>query len=263
MNVTLSGLLLDQVGGNGVMFSNSVVGSTVADCEFVRTGDSAVVFLGSTSAIDGSAPTFPNGNAVLRNHMHETGVYGKQTSCFAQQLSANSVVRDNVCYNGARAGINLCVHLSQGWGTPPRAPSCPCFSHPRSPPPTPLSSAATTDSLAATFWPTTWSLTKMSSAARGGALLRAPTQRPAPLHPTDSRRPPLPFPCPCSFSAFLLALRETGACSVTERPTQLQSLSTNSPLLSRPPSPPPGSACRGPRTAKFLEQAALPHPQRS
>ena len=106
-NVTLAGLLLDQVGGNGVLFSNSVTDSTIADCEFVHSGDSAVVLLGSTEAIDGSAPTFPNRNAVLRNHMHEVGVYGKQTSCFAQQLSAQSRILDNVCYNGPRAGVNL------------------------------------------------------------------------------------------------------------------------------------------------------------
>jgi hypothetical protein len=39
--------------------------------------------------------------------MHEVGVTGKQTSCFAQQLSTNSTVIDNVCYNGPRAGFNF------------------------------------------------------------------------------------------------------------------------------------------------------------
>jgi len=106
-NITLASMTFDQVGGNGVIFSNRVEASTIADCEFVYPGDSAVVFLGSTQGVDGSAPTYPNHNAVLRNHMHEIGVFGKQTSCFAQQLSANSTVRDNVCYNGPRAMVNF------------------------------------------------------------------------------------------------------------------------------------------------------------
>ena len=88
------------------MFSNHVMNSTVTDCEFKWSGDSAIAFLGSTISIDGSLPTYPNNNLVARNHIHEIGVYGKQTSCFAQQLSSNSTVVDNVCYNGPRAGIN-------------------------------------------------------------------------------------------------------------------------------------------------------------
>jgi len=95
-NVTLSLMTFDQVGGNAVLFSNHVAWSTVADCEFIYPGDSAIVLLGSTEGLDGSSPTYPNHNFILRNHMHETGVYGKQTSCFAQQLSANTTVLDNV-----------------------------------------------------------------------------------------------------------------------------------------------------------------------
>ena len=106
-NVTVSSMTFDQVGGNAVILSNHVHGSTIADSEVVYSGDSAVVLLGSTNLVDGSAPTFPNFNSVLRNIMHETGVYGKQTSCIAQQLSANSTFADNVCFNGPRAGVNV------------------------------------------------------------------------------------------------------------------------------------------------------------
>ena len=106
-NVTVAGCTFDQVGGNALILSNHVVGSTVADCEVVHSGDSAIVSLGSTNLIDGSAPTYPNGNSLRRNHLHETGVYTKQTSCYAHQLSANATFEDNVCYNGPRAGINI------------------------------------------------------------------------------------------------------------------------------------------------------------
>ena len=50
---------------------------------------------------------YPNGNVIARNHAHETGVYTKQTSCYAHQLSANASIVDNVCYNGPRAGVNV------------------------------------------------------------------------------------------------------------------------------------------------------------
>ena len=104
--VALAGLRVALTGGNGVVLSNHVVGAAVTDCEFVRTGDSGVILLGSTDGIDGSKPTYPNHNLIARNHMHEIGVYGKQTSCVGLQLSANSTILDNVCYNGPRAGVN-------------------------------------------------------------------------------------------------------------------------------------------------------------
>lgn len=104
--VRIAGCTFTQVGGNALMFSNHGVDNAVTDSEFVRSGDSAVVLLGSTNGVDASAPTHPDRTTVARNHMHEVGVYGKQTSCIAQQLSARSVVIDNVCHNGPRAGVN-------------------------------------------------------------------------------------------------------------------------------------------------------------
>lgn len=38
--------------------------------------------------------------------MHEIGVFGKQTSCFFQAKAARTLLQDNVCFNGPRAGIN-------------------------------------------------------------------------------------------------------------------------------------------------------------
>ena len=70
----------------------------------MRPGDSGIILLGSTVGVDGSAPTYPNHNTVARCHLHEIGVYTKQTSCVGMQLSANSTFLDNVCYNGGRAG---------------------------------------------------------------------------------------------------------------------------------------------------------------
>merc|ERR1712139_561970 len=57
--------------------------------------------------VDATAATYPNRNTVARNHIHEVGVYGKQTSCFFQAISANTSLEDNICYNGPRAGVNF------------------------------------------------------------------------------------------------------------------------------------------------------------
>jgi hypothetical protein len=54
----------------------------------------------------GRATAFPTGTVIRNNHIHEVGVFGKQTSCVQLILSANTTVADNVCYNGPRAGIN-------------------------------------------------------------------------------------------------------------------------------------------------------------
>lgn len=105
-NINIVNCTFNQTGGNGVIFSNHVQSSVIADSEFVYIGDSAIIFLGSTTGVDGTGPTYPNQNTIARNHIHEVGIYGKQTSCFGQQLSANTTMVDSICYNGPRAGIN-------------------------------------------------------------------------------------------------------------------------------------------------------------
>ena len=105
--VTFAGLAVDQPGGNGILFSNHVASSSVADSSFRRCGDSAIVSLGKTEAIDGGKPTYPNGNNFLRNSAIDVGVFGKQTSAYAHMLSANATVADNVFLNGPRASINI------------------------------------------------------------------------------------------------------------------------------------------------------------
>ena len=73
------------------------------------SGDSAVVAYGEIDAEtgDGVAGEYPSGLKVVGNHMHEIGVWGKQTSCFFQGISGNNVFENNVCYNGPRALVNV------------------------------------------------------------------------------------------------------------------------------------------------------------
>jgi len=87
--------------------SNYVDSSSIIHNEFVYPGDSAVAALGSTQTIDGTQNTQPINNVISNNHMHEIGVFGKQTSCFIQSLAYKTTLKDNVCYNGPRAGVNF------------------------------------------------------------------------------------------------------------------------------------------------------------
>ena len=59
--VHVTGCTFDQVGGNGVLFSNAVLDSQVTNSEFVQCGDSAVVSVGRSVGIDGrfGFPTSP------------------------------------------------------------------------------------------------------------------------------------------------------------------------------------------------------------
>eukprot|EP00038_Savillea_parva_P031470 m.86905 g.86905 ORF g.86905 m.86905 type:complete len:585 (-) comp9682_c0_seq2:137-1891(-) len=104
--VVISNSTFEQIGGNGVLLSNNVTDSTVTDCEFVQVGDSAIVSVGSSVGIVGTEATYPARNSITYNHMHEIGVYGKQTSCYFQALGQGTQFKGNLCYNGPRAGIN-------------------------------------------------------------------------------------------------------------------------------------------------------------
>jgi hypothetical protein len=95
-NISLSYLKLDQLEGNAVTLSNYVKGSSVVDCDFWRTGDSAVVALGSTKLSNGSSAEYPHLNSIERNYFDTVGVNMKQTSCYFKAITYSNTVRDNM-----------------------------------------------------------------------------------------------------------------------------------------------------------------------
>ena len=96
-----------RTGGNAVYLSRHAARCSVIENTFRFTGDSGVASVGATRLIDGTRPTFPNGNVIARNWFQDIGIFGKQTSCYFQALTANATIADNVCVNVPRAGITF------------------------------------------------------------------------------------------------------------------------------------------------------------
>eukprot|EP00118_Oscarella_pearsei_P004070 m.16912 g.16912 ORF g.16912 m.16912 type:complete len:817 (+) comp27198_c0_seq1:101-2551(+) len=105
--VRVEDCVFDQPGGNGVFLSNYVRNSTISGCEFYACGDSAIVSAGSTDLMNGTLGTYPAYNVIERNHIHEIGIFGKQTSGYFKAVARRNVIRENVMYNGPRAGVNF------------------------------------------------------------------------------------------------------------------------------------------------------------
>ena len=97
----------DAPGGNGLFLSNYVRNAIIEGNEFVYTGDSAILSIGSTELIDGTDGNQPRGTKIIGNLMHEIGVFGKQTSAYCQAMTSETQVNGNVLFNGPRAGINF------------------------------------------------------------------------------------------------------------------------------------------------------------
>jgi hypothetical protein len=105
VGVGVSNCFFDSVGGNGVLLSNYAKNSTISGNRISFPGESGVVSLGSSNMIDGTGDSFPSLNTISGNWIHDIGIFGKEVSCYFQSVSGRNTIKDNVCYNGPRAGI--------------------------------------------------------------------------------------------------------------------------------------------------------------
>ena len=97
----------NSVGGNGLFIGGFARNTTVADNEFVWIGESAIASIGTTVRNDGTGGDQPRGNVIVRNLIHEVGIFGNQTAGYVQAMTAQTVVKRNILFNGPRAGINF------------------------------------------------------------------------------------------------------------------------------------------------------------
>ena len=108
--VTIESCVFDSLGGNAIFMYGYAKNVTIRDNEFVKIGDNCVASCGVVDLVD---PTnymhglYPSDNLIELNHMHNIGIYGKQVSGYHQTASCHNTIRDNVMYQGPRAGINF------------------------------------------------------------------------------------------------------------------------------------------------------------
>ena len=104
---TIQQCLFDSPGGNGLVLSKYIRNAVIEANEFRYSGDSSIIVVGSTDLIDGTSGNQPRGTKVIGNLVHESGIFGKQTSPYMQSLACQTELKGNVFFNGPRAGINF------------------------------------------------------------------------------------------------------------------------------------------------------------
>ena len=113
-NLTVAACAFQRLDNNALFLSGYHRGAVVRDSEFSWLGASAVVLWGRTTG--GPVPSMgpdtrageqPRGTLVERCVFRELGIAVKQSAAFFQAEAGLSVVRDNLAYNGPRAGFNV------------------------------------------------------------------------------------------------------------------------------------------------------------
>ena len=104
---TIQDCLFDSPGGNGLVLSNYIRNALIQSNEFRYSGDSSILVVGSAELIDGTDGKQPRGTKVIGNLVHESGIFGKQSSPYMQSLTCQTELVENVFFNAPRAAVNF------------------------------------------------------------------------------------------------------------------------------------------------------------
>jgi len=97
-----------EIGSNAIFVYSYNNLTSIESNEFSWLGDSAIILMGTTDGIDGFTNTNqPTLTSIVSNHIHEIGIYVKQTAPVGQFLSRSTRIIGNVFYNAPRAGITF------------------------------------------------------------------------------------------------------------------------------------------------------------
>ena len=83
----LQDTLITATGGNGVFLSRYNRGHTINGSEFTLIGDSAIASAGYANYTDVTKGDFPHDGVVEANHIHDIGLFGKQTSGYEGKVA--------------------------------------------------------------------------------------------------------------------------------------------------------------------------------
>ena len=121
-NVTIQGSLFSRLDGNAVSVNGYARDVTIEGNDFEWIGDSCIALWGHTGTClnencsastpykvgpDGRGGEQPWRTKVERNLAREIGLWQKQSSFLFQAVAYKTEVRDNVHFNGPRAGVNF------------------------------------------------------------------------------------------------------------------------------------------------------------
>eukprot|EP00039_Didymoeca_costata_P013183 m.196382 g.196382 ORF g.196382 m.196382 type:complete len:799 (+) comp15699_c0_seq3:667-3063(+) len=106
-NVEISGCDFERLDGNAIMVSGFNRNATISDNHFSWLGASAIAGWGYTNENDGMDGLQPRFTRIMRNYVREIGIIEKQSSAWFQAKTCQSIVENNIIFNGPRAGINL------------------------------------------------------------------------------------------------------------------------------------------------------------
>ena len=106
--------LFSRLDGNALMLSGYNREAVIQNNEFVWIGDSAIASWGYTSGTevygfgwDGTDGNQPRGTRIVGNFVHELGIWEKQSSFYFQAKTCQTLIQNNIFFNGPRAGINF------------------------------------------------------------------------------------------------------------------------------------------------------------
>jgi len=122
--VTIDKCLLTRLDGNAIFIGGYNRNLSITNNELSFIGDSAIASWGDTSAAlnangsltvpggfkvgpDGRDGEQPRGTVVANNICHEIGLWQKQSSLWFQAVTAQTLLKDNIFFNGPRAAFNF------------------------------------------------------------------------------------------------------------------------------------------------------------
>ena len=85
--------------GNAVFFNGYSRWCNLSRNEVRYPGESAFVAVGRTAKFDATGGDYPQDNTIEYNHLHELGVYTKQTAGYFQSQAAHNHLKGNLIYN--------------------------------------------------------------------------------------------------------------------------------------------------------------------
>lgn len=107
--------IFERMDGNALMLSKYNRNVTISNNEFAWIGDTAMAAWGWTDELsdqgihgyDATSGDFPRYTYILNNVVREVGLFEKQSSAWFQAKTAETTIRNNIFFNGPRAGINF------------------------------------------------------------------------------------------------------------------------------------------------------------